>query len=322
MGKNNVTLLPAVLVIATATLVPLAHAADYQQIQKQLNVISSVIKTTIKQEHEKGSPQIQRIETTYLAGQGAVFTIDASTSRFGQFGISGLDIPDFDFPEVDWTWGRNSADVPAVPVPPKPPSNVTNSDTGYFSEEINDVVEGALEKAAHAYESAVAQMNESRKASRELIEQERELTYALRELERQERNLALKRRNNESLAVDLKEIENKKAQIKLNKQKLEAKSQEFKSKRLAMKQAQEKAQQQYFNKLELKVAEGLCLYGNGLKALPADEKVSLILKNAGGNEGRSQLDKIVIFSKADIKSCVIDDINSEQLLAKATKYSF
>lgn len=89
-----------------------------------------------------------------------------------------------------------------------------------------------------------------------------------------------------------------------------------------MKQAQEKAQQQYFNKLELKVAEGLCLYGNGLKALPADEKVSLILKNAGGNEGRSQLDKIVIFNKADIKSCVIDDINSEQLLAKATKYSF
>ena len=94
-----------------------------------------------------------------------------------------------------------------------------------------------------------------------------------------------------------------------------------------MKRAEQKAlkaQQriQHFDKLTTTVADTICMYGNGLKAIPKDEHVSVIIKLAGDKAGRHYQDKVFVFTKKDINSCANDKITSKKLLVKANKYQF
>ena len=85
---------------------------------------------------------------------------------------------------------------------------------------------------------------------------------------------------------------------------------------------QEKARDAYYQGLKTALTETLCLYGNGLKALPKNEHVSVILKSAGEKIGRRYKDSILVFSKKDISDCSADKITVSKLNQKSESYQF
>ena len=66
----------------------------------------------------------------------------------------------------------------------------------------------------------------------------------------------------------------------------------------------------------------MCLYGNGLKALPKNEHVSVILQAAGEKSAGRYKDSILVFSKEDITSCSADKITAVSLMNKGKAYQF
>ncbi len=86
--------------------------------------------------------------------------------------------------------------------------------------------------------------------------------------------------------------------------------------------AQAKERKEYYSMLSGALVETLYLYGNGLKSIPKNEHVTLIVKSAGDKLGRSYKDKIFVFTKKDISDCSSDKIDTKKLLAKAEKYQF
>ena len=103
---------------------------------------------------------------------------------------------------------------------------------------------------------------------------------------------------------------------------LTAKAKQLKSKQVAEQNKRETARQNYYAGLSSMMAETLCLYGNGLRALPKGEHVTVILKSGGNKVGRQYQDKIHVFTKRDINGCAIDKISSAQLLEKSSAYQF
>ena len=97
--------------------------------------------------------------------------------------------------------------------------------------------------------------------------------------------------------------------------------------RRAMNEKQQKIQGQrlkdrkvYYDGLTTSLVETLCLYSNGLKALPKNESISIILKSGGAKAERRYKDQIFVFSKKDIRDCSNDKINTMTLLKKAKVY--
>jgi hypothetical protein len=78
----------------------------------------------------------------------------------------------------------------------------------------------------------------------------------------------------------------------------------------------------YYDGLTTSLVETLCLYSNGLKALPKNESISIILKSGGEKADRRYKDQIFVFSKRDIRDCSNEKINTMTLLKKAKAYEF
>ena len=79
---------------------------------------------------------------------------------------------------------------------------------------------------------------------------------------------------------------------------------------------------QYYQQLTVKLTETLCLYGNGLKELPKQEHVNVILKSAGEQSSGRYKDSILVFTKEDIASCSADKISAAKLMEKSQAYQF
>lgn len=299
------------LVLPGMMLAQTAFATDtatqpYQAMHKQLGIMSDIIKSSVADRASGKHNRINSIQSTYLRGQGVVFTINASSgSRH---------------------WGGFNFVMPVMPVAPLAPSVNDDFET-HFELDINETVRDALESSSESYEQAMEQYEHERSSTRELAEQRRELSYQLREIERDARdvNFQLSRaskKDQKELKAELDKLKHK--QEKLNKAKLKYKQESNKiiAKQKQKQQTMIKERTTFFDKLTVSLTDTLCLYGNGLKALPKDEHVSLIVKSAGEKEGRRYKDSILVFSKRDITACAIDKIDSATLLKKGQRYQF
>jgi len=214
------------------------------------------------------------------------------------------------------------------PVPPIPPVGAIGSvDVDFSDFEVNETVSQALESASEGYERAIEVMHSSREIHRDLKEKQRDLSYELRELDRENNDLAYRLRrandkNKEELRGEIKEVEQRKVALEVDRKALAIETVKLKEKQQQEKAQRVKERAAYYNGLTSSLAETLCLYGNGLKALPKTESVSIILKSGGKKEERRYKDKIFVFSKKDISDCSSDRINTAKLLKKATAYEF
>jgi hypothetical protein len=312
--KKLTTFIPSALLALTVTTVIAADNNQYAGMHKQLDIMSNIIKSSVStQESRKGS-RITGIESTYLKGQGIVFTINSSSgnNRWGNFNFN-FAMPDF----------------PVAPIAPIAPvvSNRSSNDEIEFENQMNKSVARSMEEASQAYEHAMESFEHNREGYRELREEQRDLSYELRDVAREKRDIEYKLRradddNKKELKSELAALNKQAAKLALDEKAFKVKSDKLQTKQKNQKVEQEKARGVYYQGLKTSLTETLCLYGNGLKALPKNEHVSVILKSAGEKDGRRYKDSILVFTKNDISDCSADKITVSKLTQKSQNYQF
>jgi hypothetical protein len=316
------TFIPCALFALTVTSVIAEDNNQYAGMNKQLDIMSNIIKSSVSiQDGRKGS-RITGIESTYLKGQGVVFTINSSSghNRWGNFNFN-FAVPDFPV-------------APLAPLAPISSSSSSSSSSSYSSNDdielenqMNESVVRSMEEAAQAYEHAMESFEHNREGYRELREEQRDLSYELRDVAREKRDIEYRLRrsddeNKKELKAELAALTKQAAKLALDEKEFKVKSDKLQKKQQAQKVEQEKARGAYYQGLKTSLTETLCLYGNGLKALPKNEHVSVILKSAGEKDGRRYKDSILVFTKNDISDCSADKITVSKLTQKSQNYQF
>jgi hypothetical protein len=312
--KKLTTLIPFALIALTSSSAIALDNSKYTAMHKQLDIMSNIIKSSVGVQQGRKGSRITGIESTYLKGQGIVFTINSSSgsNRWGDFNFN-FAMPDF----------------PAVPVPPVAPvaSSRHTSDESEFQARMNESVARSMEEASQAYEHAMESFEHNREGYRELREEQRDLSYELRDVAREKRDIEYKLRradndDKKELKSELAALNKQAAKLAVNQKEFKIKSEKLQKEQQAQKAEQEKARSAYYKGLKNSLTETLCLYGNGLKALPKNEHVSVILKSAGEKVGRRYKDNILVFNKSDISDCSADKITVSKLAQKGQSYQF
>lgn len=306
-------IIPSLLAMSVAQV----SANEYDEMQKQLDIMSKIIKSsTGADDRARRGHKINGVESVYLKGQGVVFTVNSSSNsnHWGNYNFK------FVLPEMP-------AIAPTAPVPPVPPIGSAHEMDEEAQIEIEKSVAEAMEYAAETYEKAIESLHEDRERYRDIRNEQRDASYEIRDLEREKRDIEFQlRRADEAskseLKSKLKELEKEKEKHKKVLEELSLKAKELQKVQLAKRAAQEKERVTYYQGLTNKLAEAFCLYGNGLRALPKNENVSLIIKSAGEKEHGRYKDKIFVFSKKDILSCSADNISVAKLVEKGQGYEF
>ncbi|WP_124748983.1 hypothetical protein [Alteromonas facilis] len=295
------------LLALSATFTSVA-ATNYANLSKELEIMDSVLVTSLRQSSNESMVRFRSIETSYLAGQGVVFEVN--TSRRG-WGIE-LDIRQF---------------IPSVPVAPAAPV-MRSSDEDGMSFEVSEEWEEYIENTVQSFEDAFRANNEQMRDVRDNV---RDLEWETRELERRQRDLNFELRTavNERKAEveeELKQIRKEAAKLEEKKQELNkyAETIEAEQKEQVEKQrlAKEQANKAFLSSFEDMIGDTLCRFGAGLRALPKDEHISFVLKEFDTDERRKAQDRVYVFAQSQIRACVQEKIDAKELLAQAVVYNF
>lgn len=304
---TSTLILPCLLMSGTAIAAE-SNSEQYSGIHKQLSIMNDIIKSSVSGKSAGHASEINSIQSTYLRGQGVVFTI-SSVARSREWGNYNFN---FSMPEM-----------PAAPIAPE----VNHEFLEKFDIDVNKTVTRALDSAAEDYERVVEVFEENQDRSRELRDEQREIAYKLREVEREKRDVSYQL----SRASDDRKAELKQALAQLTEQEESFRTHQSKIIELSNKFALELKEKQkqrakersnYYQQLTVNLTQTLCLYGNGLKSLPKNEHVNVILKSAGEKSDNSYKDSILVFTKEDIANCSADKISAETLLSKGQSYQF
>lgn len=303
------------LVLSSMLVAASASADDhpYAKLQQQISTMSKIMSDNLPKVNGRHGTSIA---STYLAGQGIVFKIDSSPFSHWQWSSHAIDIPEFD-----------------VPVPPTPPVVVGDGDFEmefYDDENIRMVIQQSMEDAEDIIEIVKERYHNQKEEARELRDQERELAHEMRSLERELRSLEYRNRRVESDdKEEQQEISKEMAEIKQEKEKLAARKEKIAKQKKAVKAETKKLEQKralekkkYYEQIGQSITESLCHFGNGLRALPKNENVNVIVKGAGGRSTQRTRDVIYVYSKADIRDCSLEKIDEKKLLTKAKSYQY
>ncbi len=207
------------MLMSTALLAAEQGTEQYSGLHKQLSIMSDIIKSSVTDKSANQLSKINSIESTYLRGQGVVFTISsaANNSQWGNYSFN------FSMPEMP-----TLPEMPAAPIAPEVNQNFHEK----FDIDINQTVSHAMESAAVGYERIVEIFEHNRDKTRELREEQRELAYNLRDVEREKRDLnyQLARASDERKAEikkDLKKLEQQESKLNEDKVKITDKANEL-----------------------------------------------------------------------------------------------
>lgn len=283
----------------------------YADMHQQLTIMNDIIKSSVAGKSRQQRSAINSIQSTYLRGQGVVFTISsaAGNRQWGSYNFN------FSMPEI-----------PVMPVAPIAPE-VNRQFHEQFDIDVNETVTQALDSASADYERVMEVFEENRDRARDLRDDQREIAYKLREVEREKRdtNYQLSRASDErksALKQALKTLTEQEETLRAQQEEITQMTQKLASEQKAKLVERAKDRANYYQSLTVGLTETLCVYGNGLKSLPKDEHVSVILKSAGDRTTSGFKDSIMVFEKQDIISCSKDKINAEALLSKGQIYQF
>lgn len=172
-------LLVALMLCSSAGNMAMAQSTQkYEALADELEIMSGVLKTSLKQNVTSDSWRVNTIESNYLAGQGAVFTMSVR-------GHSG-------------NWAREietmvESVVAAVPPAPTAPS------VSVSLENIDDIVfEATREWEAYADAASMRvseAFSDSNDKVRELRNMQREVAWQAREVEREIRDISFELRH-------------------------------------------------------------------------------------------------------------------------------
>ncbi|KXJ60245.1 MAG: hypothetical protein AXW14_04125 [Alteromonas sp. Nap_26] len=308
-------LLVALMLCSSAGNMAMAQSTQkYEALADELEIMSGVLKTSLKQNVTSDSWRVNTIESNYLAGQGAVFTMSVR-------GHSG-------------NWAREietmvESVVAAVPPAPTAPS------VSVSLENIDDIVFEATrewEAYADAASMRVSEVfSDSNDKVRELRNMQREVAWQAREVEREIRDISFELRHadeerKKELLAEKEASEQKlvkvEAKAKTMKDELKVIEKEQAQKRAERKEKQQQAYRSFLAGFEVAMSETLCRFGAGLRGLPESEHISMVLKDFDADDNNVRRDRIYVFSRKEVVKCVQEKIDENALLANATIYSF
>jgi len=294
-------LLPLLLAgSATAT----ANAApDIERIHKDVMVMANTIELAFKQDDSCNHCD-PKIETSYLAKQGAVFTVRANSWRSFHIG--------------------QESDGFSFVIPPIEPTEVRRVEIKKMVGDILDGVGIVMDEVGSQIEfiadmegddSLIRMDSETRRGLRELNRERREIEYRRREYEIELIHADEKERK--ELETNIQELESEIAALESRQTKLSKTYEAEKKIREAARQVKrQKAKNESDAQLALIegiVLRSLCDYGAMLKNIPNDEHVSVVFEQK--NEAKQ---RIVVMEIDDISSCK----DAKDLKSDATSYLF
>lgn len=321
MKKSMLTIAVATL-LATGTASSVALAADRDQLRNELEIMTSILNTSLEQQHG-GNKHMQRIgnmKYSYLEGQGVVYKAPGFRNLVRQF-IS------------------YEGDIELPPMPPVPDMpEVAGIDVQAAAEEgmraAHEVIMN-LQKSGmfmdrhdggYANEEFRAQAEELRDLTREL----RDVSWELRELDRDIRDMNFELRNapadeQDELQQELAALENNRQSLQQQQESIQSQVDSISAERAEQvaKQQQERAQQQQqlLTSFETTLANVLCNYGNTLRSLPSDEHITVVLEGIGEPNQRNQKDRIYVFEKKAVTACA-NNGDSSELISQSLSYYF
>ena len=292
-----------------------AQGADknYDNLHKQLNIMNDIMLSSAKSSKNSHQSLIRSIDSVYLQGQGAIFTINSAHGRSSHRQFFQMVTP------------LEPLEPLASLAPIAPVSGgeriVISNDEDFFIDSIDfEEHESELERVIEVFE-------QQREGARELRSEQRDIAYEIRDIERQRKDIEYQLQRSEKkdrneLTAELKKLEKNRVTLNKNKTKVEQKVTRLNKQREAQEIAQTKARKEHFSALNDALVETLCLYGNGLREVPNKEHISFIIKGAGNQQSRGFKDQILVFTKKDINDCANSKLTAKKLLAKAEQYQF
>lgn len=281
----------------------------YSDLSNELEVLSNVVKTTFRQNQSERGWNIGQLQSSYLAGQGAVMNVSVG-------GHSRVWIEDIE------------NIVTSMTLPPKAPKAPIVIDGNNFEFSIDSDWEAA---AVDASRRIVEVFSSTTDQLRELRSEQRELSWQKRELEREIRNMefAVRQASEEEKETLSEEVVRLRESVQalseqereLNSQ-VETVAQEQQARVEQQASLQQEAYESFLATFEASLGDALCRFGAGLRALPNDEHVNVVLKGVESSVDGRDKDRIYVFSKMDIKACVQESIDESELLTKAQVYVF
>ena len=281
--------------------------------------MSSILHTALKQNRDNEGVRYRSLKAKYLAKQGVVFEVNSSNR---------ISHPGFDF---DFNFGFGDGARFVIPDAPEP------IDVHEIERQVEEAMEHVNEQdwgviVSDALESSREAMARVRDRLRSLRDVERELSYERRELERERRELEFEsrsansndeRKEFEQLRKELdkrtEELEKRRTEINKYASEIELENIKKNDERI---EAYKKSTKKFLAHFEGEVADAMCRYGAGLKALPDNENVSFVLSKFGDGTPGEKKDRIYVFSYKDIRSCVSEKIDADELLTRVESYVF
>lgn len=313
-SRLSITKITAKLALVSSALLLAfsAHSAEknYDDLHKQLNIMNNIMLSSAKASQNSRHSLIRSIDSIYLQGQGAIFTIisnhgGSSHRQFFQM-VSPV-----------------APSVPVAPVSRMPP----NSDAHRVVIEDNEDFVIEFSEHEDELERVIEVFEQQREGARELRSEQREIAYEMRDIARERKDIEyqlqrVEKSTKDKLAKKLKKLEKEQVALNKNKEQLDQKVTKQNKQIKQQYVAQQKARVEHFSTLNNTLIETLCLYGNGLQAVPSKEHVSLIIKDAGSKSRQGYKDQILVFNKKDINACANSKLTAKKLLTKAEKYQF
>ncbi len=284
--------------------------AKLDSLNDELEIMSGVIDTALKQNNDREGWRYRHLQTTYLANQGVVFTVTVNQGGTRIFKIGdGFHVP---------------------PMPPLPAVAPIVIDGG--GSDVHIELDREWEEFAEEASRQVTEMfRETNSQLRDLRDQERELAWEKRELERRSRDLSFELRQAEGerrdeIKRELKEIEKEQARYTEREKELASFADELEKEQkeslAKQKQARDAAYKQFLANFESSIGNTLCRFGSGLRGLDASENVSFVINNFVIDDEGNTKDKVYVFKNSDIKACVQEKLDVSGLLSSATSYAF
>ncbi|PCJ45784.1 MAG: hypothetical protein COA74_15035 [Gammaproteobacteria bacterium] len=243
-----------------------AKTIDVSKSQKDIRVMTKIIEASLESSNDN-FPGKARIEGLYLASQGYLFTIQLN--GLSSFGVPGL---------ASWDRGRLELDIPEL---------INQALTSFeHSESLSVAPEVISNSLASLYADDDLQDNlkELRKKQRDLKREDYQLRREIRKAE--DENARKKLEDKLSKNRDSLKRYSKKYTDLLNSYKAERTSQRVEKSSLATNA----------------IFSTLCDYGQSLRALKKNEKVTLMIKGGVGEDGEKAT-QLFIMNKSSLNNC-------------------